>query len=68
MKLIIKDVLNAAYQNADDDRKDYDDALKQLEQMPEIAIPLTKLLSTISSNYLIKLIEIIDKARRKNKP
>ena len=59
------DILNTASEVVDENKKNLDFALEQLERKPEIEKPLGKLLSLIAPDYLIKLIEIIDKAGSK---
>lgn len=58
----LTEVLEEALERTTKDEKDFKFALEQLKKMPLIRAPLSRLLSQISPSYLIRLINIIDKA------
>lgn len=67
MMLNLIESLNKASEQAVENKQDLEFALGQFAEMPEIEKPLSKLLSIISASYLVRLIEIIDKARNRMK-
>jgi hypothetical protein len=64
MAVNLIETLNMALEATEENKKEFIFAIEQLEKRPEMVKPLTKLLSTISDDYLIRVIEVIVKSQQ----